>query len=100
MNEKQATIIAILFSILGLLGIYFLLLFYEDFNQENLLQLQGEIVKRKELDGLIIYEIKTNDAIPVISKDGNFKKGDQVLVYGRLQEYKGKVEIIAKKIIS
>lgn len=97
MNEKQATIIAILCSIIGLFGIYFLLIFYEE-NEDNLLQLQGEIMKRKELEGFTIYEIKTNDLITVISKDNSFQKGDNVLISGKLQEYKGKVEIVAKKI--
>ena len=113
MNEKNLLRVSLVFSLLGLL-----ILFYITYNTEikkydigslnkdyidKTVRVNGVIESFSETPGLYLITIKDNSGkITVIAfKDEtiNLQKGIKVEVIGQIVEYKDDLEIIAKQIV-
>ncbi len=96
-KEKQITIIAVAAIILGLITLYFTL--PQKFEAPEV-KITGEVNSIDEKEKFTIISIKTKTPINAITfQKTSLNKGDKIELIGRLQQYRGKIEIVADKII-
>ena len=76
----------------------------KDTKDENLIKVKGTIEDIKETPGLFILNVKdeTGNINVIVFKENNlnFTKNSLVEIEGTVQEYQGKNEVIAKRIIT
>lgn len=96
MNEKTITIIAITCTIIGLIAMQFT---KTEQSNETQVKITGTIESIEQKEKITILKIKTQTPLTIISFDkSSHEKGNKVQITGKLQEYRGKVEILASKI--
>ncbi|NQV08355.1 hypothetical protein HQ529_00720 [Candidatus Woesearchaeota archaeon] len=112
MREKTLMKLGLLFSVIGMIFLYF---FSEiiDVNQVLINNIKNEDVGDdirivgivddiKDFEKTMIIDIKEGQEIVsvVIFKDGKLeiKKGSKIDVWGEIKEYKGKLELIGEEI--
>lgn len=109
MKENTLLKIALICTIVGLVVLYFISSKIEigDYKPSLLnknvgenVRLQGRITKITQSDNVASVEISQEIPITVVlfSGSNDLKEGDIVEIMGKVQEYKGKEEIIADKI--
>jgi DNA/RNA endonuclease YhcR with UshA esterase domain len=109
---KDSTLLktSLICSILGIIILYFLSanIEIEEMNISKIntiklgadVKLTGEIKQIKQLEKLTIIDVKKDCVVPVLLFDNiTLNVGDKIKVTGKLDEYKGKKEIIAETII-
>lgn len=98
MQEKHTTIIAIICVAIGLTLMYFTL--PEKFEEFNI-KIKGTVYDVEEKEKITIITFKTKDNLKAITFDNTqLQKGDEIQITGKLQEYNGKIEIVADQIIT
>jgi len=96
-EQKHITAISLISILIGLATLYFTL--PEKFEQTDI-KIKGTIQSVEEKEKFTIISFKTKDVLHAITFDKTkVQKGDEIEIYGRLQEYNRKVEIIADKIV-
>jgi hypothetical protein len=66
----------------------------------NDVKIIGKIVKIKQFEKLTIIDLKKECTVPILLFDNiSLDVGQEIQVNGKLDEYKGKKEIIAEKIL-
>lgn len=111
MKETTLLKIALLCSLVGLVILYFISTKIEikDYKPNKLSQnvgddvrLQGTIAKITDKGNVVFIEVNQQNPITVIlftdSNNLKLNNGDNIEIVGKVQEYKGKNEIIAQKI--
>jgi len=102
---------ALITFLIGIIALYFLsqnlepkLIKISDISEkmmDNYVKIQGNVIKVKNYD--TIDSITVNDSteiIDVIAPKSNITKGSRIEVIGKVNEYKGVLEIEAEKISS
>lgn len=110
MQEKTLLKISIISSIIGLIILYLISSFttIENFEIKDLtlndldktIKVQGLITRITPTDSITILEVAQHNKMPVIIFDTNISTniGDEISVLGKVEEYNGKIELIADKI--
>ena len=110
MKETTLLKIALICSLIGLIVLYFLSAKIEirDYEpnilNENIgddVRLKGTITKTSDKGDVVFMELLQEYPVSVVlfsSNNISLKKGDNVEVIGKVQEYKSKNEIIANKV--
>jgi DNA/RNA endonuclease YhcR with UshA esterase domain len=111
MREKTLLQIAIVISILGLVFLYYvsentligekIIESIDSTDFEKDIRIKGTVEKVIDKDKILILEVSQPKTITVIAfKDGaiDIKEGELVQIFGSVQEYEGKPEIIADEI--
>lgn len=113
MKEKTLLKISLTISLLGLVVIF---IFYQkaemdtkdigkisisDINKN--VKIKGQVQNVGDKNGIIIMEISQPERITAIlfkkkNESINIKKGDIVEIFGSVEQYKGKFEIVANRI--
>ena len=90
MEERTLLIIAVITIIIGLPLLFFAA---NTELQEKKASITGKVSKVIHKEKLTIAHITTD--VPVVYFDNvNVKQGEEIIVEGKLQEYKGKIEFI------
>ena len=111
MKETTLLKIALICSLIGLLALYFISSKIEvkDYKPAELnknvgddVKLKGIITKISDKGNVVFVDLKNENYMTVVlftsENDLKLKKGDNVEVIGKVQEYNGKNEIIAQKV--
>ena len=111
MKEKTLLLIAIMTTIIGLIMLYYMsdVVKIEEKVIENIdatdiekdLMIKGNVERVTDLEKIVIMEVSQPKTITIIAfKDGktDVKEGDYVYITGAVDEYNGKMEIIADEI--
>lgn len=111
MKENTLLKIALICSLIGLIILYFISTKIEvkDYKPSILnrnvgddIKLKGTITKITDRGNVILIEVNQENKINVVLFTNNdelkLKSGDSIEVIGKVQEYKGKNEIVAQKI--
>lgn len=112
MKETTLLKIALICSLAGLIALYFISAKIEvkDYNPSELnknvgddVKLSGIITKISDKGNVVFIDVKQEYPVTIVlfTDDGSLKlkNGDNVEVTGKVQDYKGKNEIIANKIM-
>ncbi len=112
MNEKNLLKVALICSIIGI----FIIFIFADRLEPSLMnisdisdsmidqsvKIQGEIVSVKSTPSVLIFDVKDDSgSIKIIAfddEDSEFSNGQLIEVLGDVKDYKGMLEIEAKKI--
>ena len=111
MKETTLLKIALICSLVGLVVLYFISakIEFKDYKASKLnenvgddVKFKGKVTKITDKGGVIFIEISQQSQVDVVmfTADNNLKlsNSDDVEVMGKVQEYKGRNEIIAQKI--
>ena len=110
MRENTLLKIALICSLLGLSALYFISAKIEinDYKPSVLsknvgddVKLEGQVMKITDNGDVIFVELSQQNPVTIVMFTNNnvqLRKGDDIEVIGKVQEYKGKSEIIAQKI--
>ena len=109
MRENTLLKIALASAVVGLIALFLISKSIDipEYNPSEIkdlgkdVKLTGMITKVRDADGLFFIEIKQENYVTVVfftKEENEFKKGENVEIIGKVQEYNGKPEIIAKKI--
>ena len=109
MKENTLLKIALICSLVGLVALYFIsekieVKDYKPIQSTSIgedVKLQGIITRITEREDVVFIDVNAQNPINVVlfgDKNLTIKKGDNVEVIGKIQEYKGKNEIIASQI--
>ncbi len=75
----------------------------ENNNEEGIIKIKGTIESIKETPGLYILKVKdeTQSIDVIVFKEDklNFTRGNLIEIEGTIQEYQGKNEVIAKRVV-
>ncbi len=112
MKETTLLKIALICSLVGLAVLYFISTKIEptDFSASGLSQNVGEDVRLKGLvkniddkGSVVFIEVEQQSPVTVVlfaeGSELKLNSGDNIEVFGKVQEYKGKNEIVAQKIM-
>ncbi len=114
MNENSLLKISLVFSLIGILTIFYIsetttinLSEISDLTKEDLdnkVRIKGEIISIGDTPGLMIVNVKdlTDQMTIILFKDNstiNLERGKIIDITGTLTEYKNELEIIADQII-
>lgn len=114
MNENSLLKISLVFSLIGILTIFYIsetttinLSEISDLSKEDLdnkVRIKGEIISIGDTPGLMIVNVKdlTDQMTIILFKDNstiNLERGKIIDITGTLTEYKNELEIIADQII-
>lgn len=111
MHDETLKKIALTGVILGLLGLFAISM---TTSEEDLaisrikledggskVSLTGEVVDIRVIDGATILTISRNEEISVfVQKELNLTLGDTVRIKGRVEEYRGRKEIMASQVLT
>ncbi|MBS3176628.1 hypothetical protein J4457_05320 [Candidatus Woesearchaeota archaeon] len=106
MEEKTLLLIAVICCLLGIPSLWLLallndlesepVLFLEN---EDFVEIKGRIVGLVQKEKVTIVQVQHTDVVPVFIFDNvSFKKDQNILIKGKIQEEKGKKEILASEI--
>lgn len=110
MKETTLLKIALICSLIGLVVLYFISIKIEvkDYKpgilNKNIgddVKLAGTVKKITDTGDVVLIEVSRQSPVTVVLFSGDnlkLKKGDGIEVIGEVQEYKGRNEVIAKKI--
>jgi len=111
MQEKTIKNIALIVTVLGLIGLFFLVENFDmhkefnldDFKVDEEIRLQGEISKITATDKVMFiqmlnHKVEPMDIILFPEEDLPLKAGDYIETIGTTEEYNGKKEVIANKV--
>ena len=113
MREKTLLKIALIISLLGLLGLYIISGNIEIKekniekitleNKDEFVKLRGIVNKVIDTEKVTIMEITQPQQITVVlfkdeNKTMSIQQGNQVEIFGKVDEYEGKLEIIADRL--
>ena len=111
MKETTLLKIALICSLAGLVALYFISIkidikeykpnFLSNKNIGDDVKLTGTITKITQKDNAVFIEIKKEIPVNVVvftNENMALKENNQVEIFGKVQEYNGKEEIIAEKI--
>ena len=110
MKEKNLLKLALVCSIIGLIGLYIISIKIDipDYKPSSLnleigkdVNLKGKILKISERENVIFLDLMTEHAVTTIvfsDEPLSLEEGNFVEIIGTIQEYNGKEEIIAEKI--
>ena len=110
MKEINLLKIALICSLVGLIALYFIstkieVKDYKPQLNQNIgedIKLEGIITNIIDKGGVVLIEVNQQSPITVVLFTDNdnlsLDNGDNIEVFGEVQEYKGKNEIIAQKI--
>lgn len=89
--------LALFVSLVGLVVLYFVL---PDISEsDSLVHMTGKVVSVDVRDKLTMVQLVLDKPMSVLSFDAvDVNEGDAVFVSGELQEYHGRVEIVARQI--
>lgn len=97
MQQKELTGLAIICIIIGLTTLYFVL---PDKTQDTAhISIKGKVESVVHKDKISLIKIHLSTPLTIVSfQQQDFNKDDEIKVTGRLQEYRGRVEILATTI--
>ncbi|MBI4141714.1 hypothetical protein HY484_02200 [Candidatus Woesearchaeota archaeon] len=96
MNNKTTNIIAVMTAVIGIIILLFALPYDEE---KKMTAVTGAIVGVEHKEKFDIIKIMPAKPISVLSfEKTNLSTNEQVTIYGRLQDYNGKIELVASKI--
>ena len=110
MKENTLLKIALISSLVGIFLLYFLsrTIDVREYNpsiisneeNNNYVKIKGTVTKITGKDNLIFMEVSQQYPINVVvfDKKPELKEGDFIEVIGRIEEYKGKEEVVADRI--
>ena len=109
MKETTLLKIAVICSLVGLIVLYFISAKIEigDYKPSLLnknigeyVQLKGTITKISQRENVAFVEVNQENAVTIVLFTGSndLKEGNLVEIFGKVQEYNGKEEVIADKI--
>ena len=112
MKETTLLKIALICSLIGLIALYFISarIDIKDYkpnvfnrNIGDDVNLKGTITKISDKGNVVFIDVSQQNSVPVVlfrdNDNLNLKKGDNVEVIGKVQEYNGKPEIVANKVM-
>lgn len=111
MKETNLLKLALICSLIGLFALYYISgkIEVKDYKPGELsknagddVKLQGKISKITDRGNAVFIELRQENPVSVVvftnNNFSNLKKDDLIEVFGKIQEYSGKNEIIAQKI--
>ena len=110
MKETLLLKIALICSLIGLIALFFIStkIEFKEYRPNKLsnnvgddVKLQGIITKINDKGNVVFVELKQENFVNVVmfSEDNSsLKKGDNVEIIGKVQDFNGKNEIIAQKV--
>jgi hypothetical protein len=99
MNRQSLLIIAIIFSLIGLIALFFISSWLNAHPEHaSFLQISGVVNSVRIKNGVTIMSIDPAELSVVAFEPLELEKGEHVTFYGRLQEYKGRVEFVVEDV--
>lgn len=97
MNEKQITIISIITIIIGIILLKFTL--PDKIEDSSNVKITGKIISVEEQEKITTLRVQTKNPLKIITfEKTELQQNDEVEITGKVQQYRGKVEIVAAKI--
>lgn len=110
MREKTLLKISLFCTVFGLIGLYLIssslkvdesiISKLDETNLGSTIKISGVVTKVDDLGSAMLLDIAQMESMKVIAftNDITLNKGDNVEVLGKLDEYNGRIELIADKI--
>ena len=92
--EKKITILS---AICIMAGLGLLITQPSEFN-DKFTQIDGEVIRITEINGMQLITVKPAEMTVINEKASDLNKGDSVMIKGKIADYEGKIELIAKEI--
>lgn len=96
MNETQITIISIITIIVGIVILNFTL---PDKTENSNVKITGKIISIDEQEKITIIRVATKNPLKIVAFEKiKLQQNDNVEITGKVQQYRGKIEIVADEI--